>query len=256
MKCLGPNKHRYVILLLLFSSALFAQPPQNQGGLSLAVGLGALFNDESYREMDRETRAIPLIQLRYKRFSFQGTTAAFQLVQKSNWGLSLFASPVFDGFEADDSPVFAGMEERKLSGLAGLQWGFDLGKGWEIEAGYGFDISDVHQGSDAELSLSKSKRGQRYFVSASVFAQYNDAKFLDYYYGVRQAEVTATRPFYEADSDTGYGAGVVVQYNLTPKLGLFTFINGTAIPDQVKDSPLVDSDMQFTSALGLTWKFR
>lgn len=56
------------------------------------------------------------------------------------------------------------------------------------------------------------------------------------------------------DSWTPY-VGLSAKYALTSNLTLLASANYSALPDDIKNSPMVDRDDSFTFMSGLTWRF-
>ncbi|KAI3484235.1 hypothetical protein L1887_52676 [Cichorium endivia] len=83
-----------------------------------------------------------------------------------------------------------------------------------------------------------------------------DESYNDYYYGVSGSESrrSGLDEYTAGDSWTPY-VGLAAKYQLTQKLYLNASAVYTVLPDDVKNSPMIDRDDSFALMTGLTWRF-
>jgi outer membrane protein len=97
---------------------------------------------------------------------------------------------------------------------------------------------------------------ERLTLTPSVGVFYSDESYNDYYYGVSGSESrrSGLDQYTAGDSWTPY-VGLVAKYQLTQKLYLNASAVYTVLPDDVKNSPMIDRDDSFALMTGLTWRF-
>jgi len=109
---------------------------------------------------------------------------------------------------------------------------------------------------DARLRYQRPLKGKALQLSAEIGAAYADSDYTGYFYNVPASYATATRPTYSADS--GY-AGARLGLGLSGESGQWrwsahgAYLNyaGSAFAD----SPLLDSEHDFTLGASIAWMF-
>jgi outer membrane scaffolding protein for murein synthesis (MipA/OmpV family) len=159
-----------------------------------------------------------------------------------------------DGYESDDAPILNGMEERKPSFWLGgaVQWRTEYAK---LSAEVSGDASSHSKGTEARLGVEHDFRFGRFMFTPRVAAVWRDAKYVDYYYGVRPEEATAFRPAYEGRGTTNAEVGLRTFYGISQHDGAFLDVSATALGSSIKDSPLVDRRILPAVRLGYLYRF-
>ncbi|HFZ0498608.1 TPA: MipA/OmpV family protein, partial [Klebsiella pneumoniae] len=118
------------------------------------------------------------------------------------------------------------------------------------------DATDESGGVVGEVSYFRPIRMERLTLTPSVGVFYSDESYNDYYYGVSGSESrrSGLDQYTAGDSWTPY-VGLVAKYQLTQKLYLNASAVYTVLPDDVKNSPMIDRDDSFALMTGLTWRF-
>lgn len=244
-----------ILLSCLLALPAAAEKPAD-GDLRWGLGTVVISRGGEYAGADADTRVFPAVFLRYRRFSFNGLTARYDLVQGRPVTAGLQLQGRFDGYEPEDSPFLTGMAERKPAAYAG---GFTriftpLGL---FTAELQSDISDVHDGWIGALEYRYPlPLGDRLRLEPFVGAEYHSERLVNYYYGVRPEEALVGRPAYEP------GAAVERRLGVTLRLmrqgsphGLFVSGVRTDFDDVVTDSPLVGTSSVFRWLLGYAYSF-
>ena len=78
---------------------------------------------------------------------------------------------------------------------------------------------------------------------------------MDYYYGVRASEATATRPQYEPDSTVNFFGHLDYYQGLPKDWVLVTRIGFEVLGDEINNSPLVDKSVTMSGIIGLAKRF-
>lgn len=232
---------------LLLSTAAQAQQSQQQPPQGFLYGVGIGVNQEIYRGYKRRTIPLPLVGYRGEKLSVYGPFVSYQLLQQGNVSVSAKLAPRFAGFDESDSSVFAGMAKRKssLDGGIGVQL---RQQNWLVEAETLVDLLGNSKGQESKLAVGYSWRFGPVQLEPKVGISYSDSKLVDYYYGVRLNEATATRMAYRASSAFNYNAGFSLS---NPLFGGITRlgIEHHWYDSSISDSPLTDRDTGLSAFL-------
>jgi outer membrane protein len=202
------------------------------------IGLGLLSEDEGYRDIGRKTETVPVLYIETQRLRLFGPQAEYRVLGNRDSALQLRADYRFDGFEAKDGAVFAGMTERKGSiylGFAGhhrAPWGelsFDLVK-----------ATTASRGIRGGLTYARPLRSGPWTVVPKIGVEFFDRKFVGYYYGVRAEEVTPSRPAYSGESSVNLDLGIDVHYQMGASHTLLSSLKYRHFGSAIQDSPLID----------------
>ena len=237
-----------VCSLTLASTVTFAQqnrsaePPQ---GFLYGVGVG--INQEIYRGYKRRVIPLPLVGYRGEKLSVFGPFVSYELAKANDFSLSAKISPRFAGFDEDDSDVFIGMKRKSsLDAGIGLQYKVD---NWTLDTEALTDVLGNSNGQELKLKFSYGLRFGPLQVSPEVGVSYSSSKLVNYYYGVRETEVTAERPAYRADAAVNYHTGIALS---TPVLfGGMTRLGVQYhwYDNSIANSPLTDRDSGLSAFL-------
>lgn len=217
------------------------------------IGLGALSEDEGYKGIGRESEALPILYVNTDRFRLFGPQAEYRFLGDATSSLLLRADYRFDGFEANDGPIFAGMSERKGSIFLGLAarhvapWGevfFDLVKATTASKGIRGGVTYAYPIALGAFT-AVPKLGVEYF----------DKKFVGYYYGVRPAEAGPERPAYEGKSSVNLDVGLDIHYQLGAAHTLLSSIKYRRFGSAIEGSPLIDKSGSPRWTVGYLYRF-
>ncbi|MEK6700589.1 MAG: MipA/OmpV family protein [Nitrospirota bacterium] len=235
-------------------------PGQEQAAPSGFHGiLGAgLFNVEKIvGDSDRKTVPLPLIIITYKDLAYWSLGGGgVWLLQSDDRSLKLGVGvKVRRGWKADDDPDLAGMADRhtSLDGSVNALWKTSV---VNINASYYHDILNVSNGEAATLRLSRNFWIEPKFrLTPSVGVEWQSAKLVDYYYGVRPAEATANRLAYNGRDTVNVGAGLGGAYRLSPDWSLMGGVYTTHLGSGITDSPIVSHRFSTLVFFGAGWLF-
>lgn len=208
-------------------------------GSPLALGFAVAMPYKPYRDFDDKAQVLPMIVYENRWISVAGPGLDIKLPSVGPVSLRMRVTYSGDGYEADDSPFLQGMAERKASFWVGgaAIWKTDA---TTFSAELLTDAFGHSKGNKFKLSASRDYQFGRFQVTPHIAANWLDRKFVDYYYGVRSAEVLANRALYAGRSTTNVELGLRVGYRLAPQQSVFVDVSGTALGTGIKDSPLVD----------------
>ncbi|WP_273808070.1 MULTISPECIES: MipA/OmpV family protein [unclassified Pseudomonas] len=219
-----------------------------------AVGIGAVVLDKPYSDFDREVLPLPLISYESKWISATVPTFDFKAYSTETFSLRLRARWAGDGYEAKDSPVLTGMDERKSSLWAGgaVTWKTSFANlSGEVLA----DAMGNSKGTRAKVQIDRRFAAGKFGFTPRVAAEWVDDKYVNYYYGVQQSEALAGRAFYEGKATTNVQFGLRMDYSPSRHHSMFVDVGATRFGNSVKDSPLVDKTTGTTLAVGYAYRF-
>lgn len=240
---------------LLIAAALFSSFSAMAGVFSL--GAGAVFNESPYKGYNQNTTAVPLISYEGDRFYVRQTTGGWIMWKDDKNELSLTASWMPLHFDPDDNDdhQMKRLDERKASAFMGgayyrhERWG-------SLKLALSGDAMDESGGTIAEISYFHPIRMERLILTPSVGVFYSDKSYNDYYYGVSGSESrrSGLDDYTAGDSWTPY-VGLAAKYQLTKSLFLTASAVYTVLPDDVKNSPMIDRDDSVALMTGVAWRF-
>jgi len=240
---------------VLIAAALFTATSAMAGDFS--VGAGAVFNESPYKGYNENVSAVPLISYEGEHFYVRQTTAGWVVWKDAKNEFSLTASwmPLHFDPEDNDDTAMSQLDERKSSAMLGgayyrhESWG-------SLKFAVAADAMDESGGVAGELSYFRPVRMERLTLTPSVGVLFYDASFNDYYYGVSTQESRRSGlQQYSADESVTPYVGVAAKYQLTQNLYLNASAVYTVLPDEVKNSPMIDRDDSFALMTGLSWTF-
>jgi outer membrane protein len=245
-----------------FAAALLVSSPANAQGpprdaFRWSLGAGVISSPRPYDGASNQTRAIPLLEVSYKRFYLQGIRAGYRVIQEDGFGLDLRVRAQFAGYEPSDSPKLTGMEERRETAEIGIASEIGLGGRWSLGLGAFADVLGRHDGYQVSVDLGWSRvwdRG-RFGLFPSLGVVWQSAEFIDYYAGVRPEEVRPDRPAFEGHGAVNAEVGVLGFYRVAPRWRITAIAQLQRLANEFEDSPIVDRRWGYFGLLGLTYDF-
>lgn len=214
-----------------------------------------IVRDTPYRQADDDSLLVPFVQYEGERVYFRGLNLGYRLNPGADIEVDVVARARLDGFEAEDSPVFAGMAERERSLELGAAARRSLGPG-QIEFSAFADALDRSGGQELDLAWRGDFGRGPFRVLPELALRWQSADLVDYYFGVRASEATAARPAYRAGSALVPRAALNLRAPLNGAWSVFARLSYDRLPDAVTDSPLVDRSSERRLFLGLVYGFR
>ena len=240
---------------LLIAATLFSATSAIASEFSL--GAGAFFNESAYKGFNENTRAVPLISYEGDNFYVRQTAAGWILWKDLKNEFSLTASWMPLHFDPDDNDDAAmkQLDERKGSAFLGGAW-YRHERWGSLKFGIAADAMKESGGLVGEISYFRPIRMERLTLIPTVGVFYYDDSFNNYYYGVSDSESrrSGLNPYAAGDSWNPY-VGVVAKYQVTQSLFLNASAVYTVLPDDVKNSPMIDREDSFTVMTGISWRF-
>jgi outer membrane protein len=212
------------------------QPDEYHWGLGLGVGS----SQSPYIGKKDVDTAIPVLTYENRYVRLFGNLFDVKLPSIGAFDFSLRSKiAVGQGYSSSDSTDLTGMDSRKGSIYLGgaATWRSPLGK---ASFEYLHDASGHSKGANARLGFEHAFTfARRFEVTPYVGVARQDAKEVDYYYGVRESEATAARPAYSGTSTTVTDFGVRFGYAIDQKQRLLLDIADQHYGKGITNSPIV-----------------
>ncbi|WP_432239256.1 MipA/OmpV family protein [Herbaspirillum robiniae] len=244
--------------LMLASQAAHAQQTDaaEAGAQQSRWGLGAAVGTERspYAGYGNKTRALPLLMYNGQYFRFVGTTADFKLGAAGPVAFTLRAKYADDGYDGSDAPILNGMEKRKGGFWLGASalWRNPLA---DLSLEWLADASGNSHGQTLKLQAEHRFKAGNFTLAPYLGVNWMSSDYVDYYFGVRQNEVTAQRAFYQGSSTANLVGGLRTDYRMTPSQSIFLDLRMTRYGSGITDSPLVDRSTSPSVRAGYLYRF-
>lgn len=245
------------MLLAITSTALLAISGNSQATGNFGIGLGVFSGSNEYKDIDTKNYVLPVITYESENFTLSPTRGEYHFQFTSNMWISMIGSARLQGYKAKDSAAFKGMDDRKN--------GFDLGASinvYDQEIGllsleWLTDVTGKSKGDEVTAAWSYPFEGKSLAITPSVYWRWQSADLVNYYYGVKEKEVTSNRSVYSPTSNSNVGAAISINYPLSESTGLFSGVSVYSLGNKIKKSPLVDDgkDLGYSASIGLIYKF-
>jgi outer membrane protein len=226
---------------LLGTQQAYATDKYDEPELSWGVGLGMISEDEGYTEVGSDSTAVPIFIINYGKFYLMGPKFGYQLYANDNYTFGLTGNFRMDGYEAEDSLFLMGMDDRDGTLDLGVEYSYDTGFG-KIGIEIVADTLGKHEGYQADISFSYPINFDNGQLSPYIGAEYRSDDLVNYYYGVKNTEVTQIRQFYQADSAVNLVMGIRSTWFSGPHHRFVAMLQFKAFDDSIKDSPIIDAD--------------
>lgn len=245
------------LLAALAGQAAWAEdrfPTVRDDDFEWGLGVGALIEDEGYAGIGFETEPQPILYFNTGRLRFFANQLDYRVLERGPFLLSVKAEARFDGFEPEDDPLFAGMEEREGGIYAGLRAEYrapavNLVGEWVREAVGDSDGSYGSIGAYRSFDTGFGRLVPKFAV------EFYDKHYTDYYYGVRAGEALANRPAYEPGAVVNFDLGIDYLVDFGEHHHLISSAKYRHYGSEVKDSPLVDDSGSARFILGYLYTF-
>ena len=246
------NKKILSLSCALLLSSLSANAQEGQKN-EFGVGLAVISQNAGY-EIGVESNVVPALLINYGNFSLLGPEAKYNLYRSDNLTFDFTGSLRLGGYSADDDDFFIGMKDRDLTLDLGFALEYELGP---VDIGFSMaaDVLGKHEGHQAGLTFGHSFKFESAMLTPFIGVEYESEELVDYYYGVRKEEATATRAFYQADAATQAVAGLKGMWWSGPHHRVIFRLEYSTLDNSIKDSPLVDSSASYEFIIGYAYVF-
>lgn len=217
------------------------------------LGLGA-FKIQSVARGDDDTLSIlPYVFVNYGRAFARLDTLGMKTLPAGYGHLELIARISTDGFDTD-VPELEGLKSRSRSMPLGV------GTFQRTPAGAVF-LHAFHDVNDSGGNLLEAIYSAKFTLgNVSAYpllgAEYRDAKYVRYYYGVSESESAASgKPQYRPDGALNPIAALHVKIPLTETVNLNLYWRRLWLDSTITDSPIVTRTSKDTGLVAVSYQF-
>ena len=247
-------------IALSLALAAASSPGQSQpvaaGQTRIGVGAAVLVDKDGYRGVGADTLLIPGVSVRNKWIDLFGPQLDLRLVgsEDRSWWAGPRIEYRFDGYERADGTVFNGMEDRKGGAFFGVAAATPIGGGFALEVDF-VRAGRSERGAVGSVQISRAFQARAWTFVPRIGAEYQSARYVDYYYGVRANEATSTRPAYRGTSATSAEVGLFTRLGLSRHQSVFINLNYERYPSVIRSSPLMDASGIAQAVIGYQYNF-
>ncbi len=231
---------------------------EQQPGSYFKIGIGLATDVVEYKKSASEDDVVvvlPYLEYEGERLHFSGTSLSYDVIKTGLLQVSLLAENNGSGFDAGDLEIFKGMADRDYSIDLGAQFAVSTDFG-DVAFSVTKDVNDAHDSEVMKLSYQYMLHAGKWVFIPGIGLQHLASDFVDYYYGVRANEATRTRAAYKGRSTTQVSLNLLTAYQISPRFQVVNAISLEALPDEIKNSPLVKDDSTVLRGfLGLSYQF-
>ena len=242
---------KIITLLLALALSLLSQEEKQK----VTVGAGVYIQTQPYENVNNIILPSPVIffdnGLFYVRWSRAGLYFLGDKKEDYAWGFSLSIQPRTFGY---DSSEIEGMETRESTWEGGLAFSAKTDKAY-IEIMLLTDIFDRYESWILKTELGYDFQIGKMGLYPSLIVVYQSSDFMNYYYGVKQNEVTISRNEYTPNDGLQLGLQTYIKYPITDKLSTLINLRADRLPQNAIDSPIVTENYYYSGLLSLIYTF-
>ena len=241
------------------------------GDATIIAGGGVGVVSQPYAGVEDGGRVfpIPMISYQAERFRFEGKTLSAQLFATDQVAFAAIADWRFQSYDAEDSPVLEGMDDRDGTLEAGARVTGALGD-LALSASVLADLLSRHGGYELNATAAYELSDWRPLsVRPFVGLRYQSDSLADYYYGVDPEEalsqvctqvvgtgcVAFDRFAYETGAALVPTIGISARQALSRKWAVYGQATYDAFPEEITDSPIVSEDGLTSAFVGIVYLF-
>ena len=244
----------FLLLTLILTTLVVADQKQK-----LTLGLGAYTQLQPYKGANNLLLPSPVIffdnSIVYARWSRFGLYFLGEKKEDYAWGFSLTVQPRTLGYKASDSSYLSGMDERKSTFEGGLAFSASYQKSSYIEVMLLGDMLHTYNSWVCRTEIGNTYTLGNFTLYPSIILLYQPRKFVDYYYGVKKSEATATRMQYSPGAGWEYGAQTYIKYPFNKKFAALINLRYDQLPQSAQNSPLTDKNYIYSGLASLIYTF-
>lgn len=255
------NKRLLSLLLVGVSFNAFAQTTGEdetaRQPTPWGLGIAAAVTDSPYAGEGTRVIPVPLISYQGERFYFRGITAGWTLFGAGGLKFSAIAEPRLDGFDVDDlgrselarNGIDIELLEDRDNGLdAGLAMDWK-GNAGALEIKLLTDVTDAAGGQEASLQYGYPFRFWKGILTPTAGVKWLSDDTADYFYGTLDTEVARGVVDYKPGAATIPRVGLSYLRPVGPKWSLIASVQYEVLPDEIRNSPLLDPDADDTATM-------
>jgi outer membrane protein len=222
----------------------------------LGIGAGVVGRSSPYIGSSGGVfQPIPAISYNGERLQWLGPMVRYGIAGSGRLRLALSASYRIGAYEEEDSPVLAGLGDRRDTLLAGLGLLYEFPGGVDAALRYEHDVLDRIGGGAATASLSKGFQLGFVRLSPKILVNWQSSELADHDFGVPDAAELPGRPAYLPGSTLSIEAGVFSFIELTEDWRILFDISAERLDSSAANSPIVGEDAVLKGFMAITYVF-
>ena len=226
--------------------------------------LGVLAQTGLYVGEDTKFTPIPTFTYEGERFFLRGLYGGMHLYKDNSFNVSAIVNATIESLDVDDLSRSelakhhlskAQLEDRDASADAGLEviW---KGKYGVLSTQALGDIGNASDAATAKVNYQYFWRlDNQWTVIPNVGATWLSEDRADYYYGTLDSEVVRGVEKYRPGSVVIPHVSLGLHYDINKKWQTSALVTYKMLPDDIKDSPIIDEDGETSFFLGVSRKF-
>lgn len=220
-----------------------------------SIGLGYLRYQRPYIGKDYWNRMIPLFNVNERHFYVHGLNFGWHAWRHGNQRLDIVARPDAMHYNASENPALDGMTTKLATVMAGLAWRWDLQRHLSLTTRALADLLRRNDGETLAVSLASPWRTGAWFFRPSVGLEWQSSNYVDYYFGVTQAEAQPGRPVYAGKATLNEKAGLTFGRELGRHVAAMAGAYWTHYGSGITESPIVGHTSTVSLLAGLYFHF-
>ena len=174
-------------------------------------------------------------------------------VSENKWVFGIAGAVQTLGYGSEDSDVFTGMDRRNWT----LQAGVHVGKRFDRLAFDLFATTDIlgeHDGQEFDLLIAWPFNFGAWELVPQIGLTHQTSDFVNHYFGVQPSEVfPGQRAEYAPGSAMTSSARLGYNYRINDRWYLRAAAKVRFLPDEIRDSPLVDCKSTWSLSVGIAY---
>lgn len=257
----------------------------------LSVGVAAPIQVEPYQDFRGggvRSFAVPFYVYNKNNLTLAGPNVSYRFWKPLGVQLSAEGRYRFQNFEANDSPVLEGMDDRNGTFEVGLRAGRRFDR-LRIRAEGMADVFGQHRGYEMQAFANfEVGNGRMISFRPEAGVLYQNRDVVNYYYGVKDREAlfldasgdplvlgpgadggpltvddfertgiredgSLIRPAYQSDGAVVPFVGATARIRLSRRIQFNAQVRSRFLPDEITNSPIVDQNHRTTAFIGLSY---
>jgi outer membrane protein len=222
-----------------------------------SAGLGFMVRAESspYRDGGTRDDFLPLYLYEGERFFLRANEAGMRLWRNDTMGFEGFVERRLEGYPEDELPLsLEGMDVRNTGADLGARFYVKHGASrWDVSVRH--DIAGLSHGTEARAAYAYTIEGERWRLQPVALASWRSGDLNDYYYGVSPIDALPDRPSYDAGAGWNATLALYGKYRILQHWSLIGGAYVTRLSSEIRDSPVVDDDLQWGVMAGAAYDF-
>lgn len=222
----------------------------------LGIGAGVIVRSSPYVDSTATvTQPIPAITYNGERLQWVGPDLRYGLLGGGRSRLALSASYRIGVYEESDSPVLAGLGDRRSTMMAGLGYRYEIPGGFNLLLEYQHDVLDRIGGGMARARVSKGFQAGIFRLVPQLSVTWLSEELGNHDFGVPASATVPGRPAYAPGDTVGYEAGFGSFIELSEDWRIVLNVAAEFLDDDVTASPIVAEDRVIKGFAAVTYVF-